>query len=298
MGLPDLMPALQREVLADMNERRFDLARGLQPALFRHENVLSVLAAMHDSSELRLPEQEALTRALVAEQQAHPHPFWATVLLAAFHPMLCRLRGRLAGGTVAAEDLDQLVVAAFLEAVAECPVGYQRHTVLQLRRLTQRRVFAWLARERRQQATFRAVDPQQLQLLLEQQLFEQDLDRRGSGVGPLGTEASDGAECTELVAVLAEHLGSEFDAAWLNMVVATLVHGARLRDLAARAFPDLSPAEQERAYARLKRRHTRTIAALRRLLVDLDVDEASAPPRSPGSRSKEHRLAGLAGHGA
>ena len=73
---------------------------------------------------------------------------WASLLLGAFKPMLVRLRGRLVSDTVPGDELDQLVVTAFLAALTEVPL--MDRLPMRLRQRTERQVFAFLRKEREQ----------------------------------------------------------------------------------------------------------------------------------------------------
>lgn len=270
MGLPNLKQALRREVLAGMHRSLFDAAKQRHPALAGHETVLSVLAVLDGrSTKQSYAEKEALIRALLEEQQAQPHPFWATVLLVAFHPMLCRLRARLAGGGLTAQDLDQLVVTAFLEAVAVYPLGgEQEHTFLFLRRATQRLVFVWLDRERRELSLVQVVETREL-LLIERGLLDHRRELGWPELLPQPSAPPDPEERGQLAAFLAGRLAGVLDAESLELAIATFVHGERLRTFAERACADLPIEQRGREYQRLKRRRLRTIATMRRELAVL-----------------------------
>ena len=264
-GLHDLKPALQRERLTERDERRFDAARRRHPALAEHETVQSVLEALRDPSAGRQAEQEALTRALVAEQQTRPHPFWATVLLVAFHPMLCRLLGRLAGSTPDSRDLDQMLVAAFLEAVAELPLQERdRRALAHLRWATRNKAFSWLQREWRERSLLEPVDPERL-VLVEGERLGHPGGRRWADLVQSPPAPSVPSEGRRLELFLVVHLRGRLDADSLELVIRTLVRGERLRTLVDRTWPQLSPAARRRAYERLKRRHSRAVRQMRKV---------------------------------
>jgi hypothetical protein len=122
MKLRQMKHSLRDQVLAARFVPLFLEAQPREPALAPHASILSVLAVMGDSSAQRWGEREALTRALVREQQRAPGPFWSGVLLLAFVPMLSYLRGRICGDAFGRDDHDQLVVGAFLEAVVCFPM--------------------------------------------------------------------------------------------------------------------------------------------------------------------------------
>ena len=279
MGLLDLKPALERERMSGMNERRFEAARRRHPALAWHEGVHSVLAVLGDTSAARQGEQEALTRALVFEQQTGPYSLWATVLLVAFHPMLCRLLGPLAGSTPDGRDLDQMLVAAFLEAVAEFPLQERgRRVVAHLRWATRNKAFSWLQREWREQSLLEPVDPEGL-LLAEGERVGHSLGRRWSELVQSVPAPSVPSEGRRLELFLVLHLRGQLDKDSLELVLATFVRGERLRALADRRWPELPPTARRRAYERLKRRHSRAVRRMRQVLGGfLQVGASLVPP--------------------
>ena len=93
------------------------------------------------------PAREALTRAMLEEQRETGKPLWSSALLVAYYPMLSRLRHRLVTTTVTSEELDQVVVAAFLAAVSEVPLDLDR-LPMRLRQRTERQVFTYLRKAR------------------------------------------------------------------------------------------------------------------------------------------------------
>ena len=117
-----MIRSLRGEVFSRRNALLFDEARTRHDALDRHTTIASVLGVLDDERRLAYVEKEALTRALVAEQQATPSSYWSAVLLLAYYPMLSRLRHRIYGDSVASCDLDQIVITTFLSVVAGFPL--------------------------------------------------------------------------------------------------------------------------------------------------------------------------------
>ena len=277
MGLPDLITALRRQAVAAMNRELFDVAKERHPVLVGHESVLAVLEALGVPSRRSVAEKDALIRALIAEQQLQPHPLWATALLVAFQPMLRRLRGRLVCRALAGQDLDQLVVAAFLEAVATFPLDRRgAPALLCVRQLTARWVFRRLTLEQREHALVCTLEHAEL-LELEQRRYDEQGERRWPELMAQEVAPPDPEESAQLEAFLIGLLGDRLEPGCLRLVIATLVHGERLRSLVSRTCPALTPTEQDREQARLKRRHSRTIATMRELLAgSRGLDEAAA----------------------
>lgn len=138
-------------MLAGSHGPTFDDGRTREPALAADPSILAVLAVLADASEATYPERDALTRALLAEQQRAPSKLWSAALLLAYAPMLTRLRRRLLSSAVDRDELDLLVIEAFLEAAQGYPLEHRRpgHTALYLRQDTQRAVFKLLKLEHR-----------------------------------------------------------------------------------------------------------------------------------------------------
>jgi hypothetical protein len=255
------------------HENTFEEARAREPTLAAHASILSILAVMNDESERRYAEREALTRTLVREQQERPGPFWAAVLLIAYAPMLLRLRGRICGDAFARDDLDQMALEAFLEAVGRFPLdGRPTRIAMYLRQDTQRAVFRRLRAE--QQARLR------LTVLEEEALSAEEFDLFASGANE---QPLDDDEREELVAMLVARVGDRVPPAKLEVVIATHLRGERLRDYVARRHGDLAEDAREVVYQRLKRERLRTLDKLRPLFgeaVSLPLAEPALPMQS------------------
>ena len=285
MSFRDLRPALLRDVLAGTHQRQFDTARGRHPALASHETVLSVLEVLGEP-RATYPEKEALVRALIEEYQRSKHTLWATALLIALSPMLCRLSAQLGCGALTQQDLDQVLVLSFLEAVAEYPLGgEQRHTFLFLRRATRRRLLTWLARERREQSLVSAKERDELQLL-ERRLVEQRRELAWPATEEQHSERLDTEAQNLLAAFLVERLGHEIDAGSLQLVIATFVHGKRLRSLAGQDRAGVPRELHGRTYQRLKRRHSRTVRRVRMVLAGFLRSASGLAPRRSTERGR------------
>ena len=272
MGLHQMKCALRAEVRAERNQKRFEEAKNHHIDLHGHETVLSVLAVLGDESPLRYDEKESLTRALLREHKRRPHPFWNAVLVVAFYPMLARLRGRIYGDAPTCDDLDQIILSAFLEVVRGFPLTQRRdRTCMYLRQMTQREVFKLVRAEQRALDQVRPDDPEDVSRL------QSDLEALGQVASwpetkPEPKRRLDPKENAALVSFLVERAGHILDGDKLELVVATLVRGELLTAYVDRVHPDLSPSERRQTYQRIKRRHSRAIARLREVLADLQVD--------------------------
>ena len=227
-----------------------------EASLGRHASLLAVLAVLADESVHRWAEREALTRALVREQQRAPGPFWSSVLVLAYMPLLQNLRGRLCGDALGRDDYDQLVLTTFLEVVHDLSLDHRtQRTAMYLRQNTQRAVFrkirdAWTERRWLDELTEDALHVED-----EPPTFEAPL-------GDLRVRAEDQDELTELLTERARGIVEE---SRLQLVIDTYLRGVPLRELAIRECPHDADG-QERAYQRLKRERHRTLVKLRPLL--------------------------------
>jgi hypothetical protein len=282
MGLKYVRRALKTELRAETSMRLFDETKKRYAALAEHETPLSVLAVLGDESTRRWAEREAVTRALVTEEQERPHPLWAALLLAAYYPMLSRLRHRIYGNDLDPEDFDQLVVSTFLEVVRAFPLADKRdRTAMHLRQITQRRVFRHIREEHASRVLIAPDD------VSDMPPFSPDAwpgspkpRRRRHKVRP---EPMDCRDAIELLTTRAAHLGQD----QIDLVVTTMVRGERLRVYVERTFPDREPDERDRIYQRLKRQRSRTLARLRDLLADLRCPRSAAGGLCPSRTEKE-----------
>lgn len=258
MGLRQLKTALRGEITSARHARSFVAAREREAVLGAFEDVASVLTVLSDESERRYAEREALTRALVREHQRAPSAFWGSVLLVAYAPMLLRLRGRICGDAFSGDDLDQMVLAAFLEVVASFALDRKPTRIAMfLRQDTQRAIFRRLRTEQSLQ--------KRLAQLAERALHDDDFELFATE--PASDELDDD-ERKELTALL-EGLGAGVVAhGKLEPLIATRLHGETLRAYVQRLHPELGAHELEAAYQRIKRERLRTAAKLRPALDD------------------------------
>ena len=258
MGLRQLKSSLRDEVMSAKHVRTYDAAREREPALAAHAGVLSVLAVLGDETDRRYGEREALTRALVREHQRAAESFWSAALILAYTPMLFRLRGRICGDAFGRDDLDQMVVMAFLEAVAAFPLAARPTRVaMYLRQDTQRAVFRRICAEQTARQRLGALTD----------LAERD-PHFEVFTANTADDQLDEEERAELTALLLSLGGHQVPSARLDAVAATHVGGESLREYVARTHPGLDEAALETAYQRVKRERLRTLAKLRPLLDD------------------------------
>lgn len=281
MGLQYVRRALKTELRAETSMKLFDEAKKRHPALAGHETPLSVLAVLGDESERRWAEREALTRTLVTEEQARPHPLWGALLLAAYYPMLSRLRHRIYGHDLDPEDFDQLVVSTFLEVVRAFPLTERRdRTSMHLRQMTQRRVFRHIREEHAARVLIAPEEIDELGPIAPDSWPGCPTPRRRRKGQP---EPVDDRDVVTLLTTRAACLGQD----QIDLVVTTIVRGERLRLYVERTYPDRDPDERGRIYQRLKRQRSRTLARLRDLLADLRCPRSVSGGLCPSGNEKE-----------
>jgi hypothetical protein len=147
-ALRNELERLRRDAVSARHQRAFDAGRAKQRGIAAHADAASVLAMLDDEAEGTYPAREVLMKALIAEHRATRASVWASLLLGAFKPMLVRLRNRLVSDTVPGDELDQLVITAFLVSLTDVPLTDR--LPMRLRQRTERQVFAFLRKEREQ----------------------------------------------------------------------------------------------------------------------------------------------------
>jgi hypothetical protein len=249
-SLRSLVNQIRLEALAVRHMAVFERARARHGVLARHQDMTSVLMLLSDEGERTYPEREALTQVMLAEHRAGSGTLWALALVAAFYPMLSRLRRRLLAGYMPREELNQIVLTAFLEALNEVqPDTVKARTAVRLRQRTQRHVFRILRREWIEQKLAAAVRELGVQVIQLGLAFDTQMEPARQREVPLPALLAHLPE-----GVLSKH-GHE-------VLVATVIHQERLWDYVNRTVPG-DAQTRERAYERLKRQRSRDINKLR-----------------------------------
>jgi hypothetical protein len=264
----------------------FEEARARHAALAEHSTLASVLGVLNDERPEACAAKDALTRAMLQEYRATligrapnapTSPYWTTLLLAAFWPMLRRLRGSIGPAGVGRDDLDQIVVEVFLATARAIPFRERdSRLAVRLKSRTRRKVFQRVRAERR--------DYQ------ERERLAADVEVHGNlaGIGarpPKGKVRFPPSDRESLAQALIHHAGSSVEQSQLDLLIATYVRGERLRTIVQRQHPEMSAIEQDRIYERLKRAHSRTLARLQKVLQGADFPVPDRQP--PGSASGE-----------
>lgn len=243
-GLRQMVDSLRAEALSPRHAAVFAEATRRRAALAAFTRAADVLSALrnHSASD----QWTSITRAVLAEQQEQPGPPWSALLLVAYYPMLSTLRHRIRAA-VPDDEVDQLVVAAFLNTVAEDRLLSCRCVQLELRRLTERRVFAAVNREEFEMQS--TVASRKLAALID-------------AAGPTNetTDTPSDATACAVRDERREQLIRHVDPGRAELVQ---TYGGCLRDWVRSQYPDATPDELERHYQRLKKARTRTRSYLR-----------------------------------
>ena len=245
--------------LAAASGASFERARDRRRELVPFAGILDVLEALEARSNTSDEQRHAIVAELVREHRATKSPVWSKALLVAFYPAMQALRARLALGSVGLEEIDQVIVTGFLNAVAALPEKALGHfAAFRICRRMERYVFRFLARER----GFRCLTTSPI---------EED-----SYVVPhvVGDGPDPTAYDRVALGFLLRRASKEgVSPSTLALIEATALEGTSLRTYVRQLEPGDADA-RKRLYERLKRRRSR---ALRRLRALADVPERSEP---------------------
>lgn len=278
MDLRLLASSLRHEVSSRKHQTIFEDARSREPALSRHHTPLEAVDGDEagDGNTKRSPESYAqrddLVRALMRSHHTQPHPLFTSMLILAYLPMLSRLRRRILGHQFLADDLDQMVVHAFLETIADRNLAEKPdRTSLRLRQATERRVFKQL-RIRQRERTYplpRGFENTDHRPWPETSPVEPRRTTLAPGDGPHVEDEMEPHERAAQLALLRDIGSSAFlrNPGDLELLSSTLICGKRLSRLVDERYPELPLLDRRRVYERIKRRHSRALAKLRARLV-------------------------------
>lgn len=277
MSLKSMRRALLKDLRDEKNVMLFQLAAERHPVLANHSTPMSAFALLNLESPRLWAEKDAVVSALIIEQRKREDSFWNTFLCIAFYPMLSRLRHRILGFALSRDDLDQIVLSSFMEVVSTYPLHDRPDRVcMRLRQTTQRAVFRKLRLDQEAQNRILSTKLWQLERLEEELVILEDPEvlahkqhLEWPPTKPANDQTRNLKEESELIAFLTDHAGDEIDQDRLDLLIATQIKGQRLSDVVRHRYPDLSNGDRQKVYQRVKRRHSRALAKLRELLVDL-----------------------------
>ena len=149
MGLHQLLGGLRDDLGRRSHVNAFHSRRAGVDLLSEYSTVDAVLSALGEDHRESFELREGLLRELLSE---HRHAvsreirsIWGSALAIAFAPMLHAIRGRIRSKAFSPDDLDQLVIEGFLDALDRCPLDARivcRRIHLDTRRFVIRAVLA------------------------------------------------------------------------------------------------------------------------------------------------------------
>jgi hypothetical protein len=167
-------------------------------------------------------------------------------LIVAYYPMLSRLRFRTYNERVTRDDLDQLVILAFLRALERVPIERRPHRLaLQLRQYTASHLFRLVRSHCRSdvivtEEEFEIFDAPERAMVVRDDLHEWEL----------------------MLGDMRRRLGERLEENAISTLAATIVGEEELEPFVHRKMRGTA-VELERAYQRLKRQRTRALKHLR-----------------------------------
>ncbi len=144
--LRDMLRAVRRDVLSSRHAPEFDAGKVAAESLMAFDDAASVLDDLSDRT-IPYAVRDEIGRAIIVQRQRRHHPLWASMLVAAFSPMLTRLRSRIVNSPVSSAELDQFVLYAFLEAIDGVDVSNPKPVIYRLKDRTHRLFMVQVARE-------------------------------------------------------------------------------------------------------------------------------------------------------
>lgn len=252
--LPSLLEPLRQDVRSSKYAALWQEAQRRHPTLKKYDSPGAVIDFLNDVKIRRFALKDLLTQVLIAEHKQRRASFWTSVLLAAYYPMLLTLRCRIRGQGMSPEDLDQLVITAFLTALDELVLTQKRNrTALLLRRNTARSVFGALRQGQKELEQKRA---------LTKLLKDQD------GILPLSDQKTSFSELntSDVARLMLEISHGIIPRDRVEVVIATYLHGEPLKDYVHRTELCEPGQDPTRTYQRIKRERLRTIERLGDLL--------------------------------
>ncbi len=232
MSLNSVHAHLLRDTLDPAHLTRFESIRCRHAVIHPYLSVRELLDAL-ESWHLAIEAKDPLARALASEYQALPHPFPLGLLTLGLFPMLTGLRRGLVGNDLESQELDQMVLFAFLEAVSSVPVNNAafNRTYSYLKCRTRDGVFGQLNKE----------------LLHLRTVIPVGDDNSGSWplVSPPPGEVSE-RSCREILSPRE-----------LEIFTSAELRTEPLRDLVHEAYAHLPRSERERIYKRILKQENR-----------------------------------------
>jgi|WetSurMetagenome_2_1015567.scaffolds.fasta_scaffold30422_2 hypothetical protein len=145
------LSAVTDQICATLNSRSnalaFQRGRAACETISSFETIADLMDALRRRSEKTAAQREQLTRAVIQLFRRTRDRLWSSVLVVLYYPLLCSVRKQLVGGRLGSDDLDQLVLDAFMTALAEPSLDKYQNVAFGIWQLTRRRIFETLRRE-------------------------------------------------------------------------------------------------------------------------------------------------------
>ena len=155
-----MLDAMRHEALLPKHQCQYEAAQTRRMALRWYGSPTAVVGVLGNQDTALLERKDELLRAFISEQQASPSPFWSALSVLCCAPMLGRLRRRIVADDESGAEVDQLVMAAFLDVVATFPMARLRdRTFARIRKATERIVFGKIASRTRDRWMEPPMDP-------------------------------------------------------------------------------------------------------------------------------------------
>lgn len=248
-ALKKLTESLRQDVLSPRHHSRFAEACQRRDDLGQYATTADVLRALSSERKDRYAERERLTRALLDEQRKHPSTLWSTMLIVAYYPMLSRLRFRLVSDRIGSDDLDQLVLMAFIRTIALIPFDKKPDRIaMHLRQYTGKQLFRLMFWESRIDSLANDEETELIDIAVNELVERDDLH-----------------EWQMMLGDLRRRVGDDIGDREIDTIAATVIGQEELWSFVTRVVTD-DPTEQTRVYQRLKRQRTRALDCMRRLV--------------------------------
>lgn len=263
MPIGNMRKPLQVEVTSRKFASAFERGRQRHAALREYPSVSAILALFKEETPDLLPRKEALVRVLLIEHQRGGSSFWSSLLTLMYLPMLISLERRIKPGPLASDEVEQIVFAKFMEVISAYRVHAHAdsHTFVRISQRTAKRVYRHIKGERDYSANELCYDPHILACLLDFEEYDSD-----QAIWPAHKKerwADTPADLAAKTSLLMEHGADVLPLERLRLVLKTYVGGESLREYLRRRSPDLSDADFDRLYQRVKRQHSRDVRRLR-----------------------------------
>ena len=265
MEMRNLCDGLERELATKKTARVFDEAKERHPVLepFSSVDELRAFLTRRGLSEEEQGQRDAAVKALVTEAQSRRHSCWSALLILVHFRSLwstCRFHGQYIRAGMTFDDLNLLVVEAFLDAVAE----------VDLSELNGRPISKALVRETRRVV---GVQVRGTRSQADHEVYAEDHEIERAVARASREERQPTPEHEPLVdrAALIDQVQHFLTDDELQLLTATFGEDRRLIVWAREQAANDEPEQFDRTYANLRKRRGRLVKLLRRQVTQLEA---------------------------